>query len=145
MLLSGLTGLSVPGGSWFIDAGVRDAIEAGILEGPRIYCAGRNIGTYGSISDNEPSWVGAPDHSHIVLANTVDEMVVETRRQLKNGVDFVKLVDSVWGDKQTIAPEEMKDILRVGPGQLLDLTTEGGIKRTVQELRGGFLNGKSDL
>jgi imidazolonepropionase-like amidohydrolase len=111
MLLSGLTSISVPGGTWFIDAGVRDAIAAGILEGPRIYCAGRNIGTYESISDNEPSWVGAPDHSNIVLANSVSEMVVETRRQLKHGVNFIKLVDSVWGDKQTLAPEEMKAVV----------------------------------
>jgi imidazolonepropionase-like amidohydrolase len=111
MLLSGVTSISVPGGTWFIDAGVRDAIEAGILEGPRIYCAGRNIGTYESISDNEPSWVGAPDHSNIVLTNSVTEMVIETRRQIKHGVNFIKLVDSVWGDKQTIAPEEMKAVV----------------------------------
>jgi imidazolonepropionase-like amidohydrolase len=107
MLLSGVTSLSVPGGTWFIDVGVREAIKAGILEGPRIHCAGRNIGTYESISDNEPSWVGAPDHANIVLTNTPDEMVVETRRQIKHGVNFIKLVDSIWGDKQTIAPEEM--------------------------------------
>lgn len=111
VLRSGVTSVSVPGGAWFIDVGLRDAIKAKILEGPRIYCAGRFIATYGSIGDTEPSWVGTPEHSHTVLANSVTEMVMETRRQLKHGVDFIKLVDSFWGDEQTIAPEELKAVV----------------------------------
>ncbi|MBI3329069.1 MAG: amidohydrolase family protein [Nitrospinae bacterium] len=71
VLRSGVTSLSVPGGTWFIDVGIRDAISAGLIEGPRIYCAGRFIVTYGSITDNEPSWVGTPEHVNGVLANTV--------------------------------------------------------------------------
>jgi imidazolonepropionase-like amidohydrolase len=97
----------VPGGTWFIDAGVRDAINAGLIEGPRIFCAGRFIVTYGSITDNEPSWVGTPEHANGVLANTVADMITEVRRQCKHGVNFIKMADSTWGDIQTIAPEEL--------------------------------------
>src|ERR687887_33784 len=104
VLRSGVTSLAVPGGTWFIDVAVRDAIAAGLIEGPRIACAGQFIITYGSIIDNEPSWVGTPEHSIGVLANSVDEMITEVRRQCKNGVDFIKLADSTWGDTQTIAP-----------------------------------------
>jgi imidazolonepropionase-like amidohydrolase len=106
----GVTGLAVPGGTWFIDVALRDAITTGLLEGPRIACAGNFIVTYGSIIDNEPSWVGTPEHSIGVLANNVDEMITEVRRQCKNGVDFIKLADSTWGDTQTIAPEELAAI-----------------------------------
>lgn len=110
VLRSGVTSLSVPGGTWFIDVGIRDAIAAGLIEGPRIYCAGRFIITYGSIIDSEPSWVGTPEHSNGILANSVAEMVTEVRRQCKHGVDFIKLADSTWGDIQTIAPEEIKAV-----------------------------------
>jgi imidazolonepropionase-like amidohydrolase len=107
VLRSGVTSICVPGGTWFIDVGVRDAIAAGLIEGPRIFCAGRFIVTYGSITDNEPSWVGTPEHSNGTLANSVAEMITEVRRQCKHGVNLIKLADSTWGDFQTIAPEEL--------------------------------------
>jgi imidazolonepropionase-like amidohydrolase len=107
VLRSGVTSLSVPGGTWFIDVAVRDAIAAGLIEGPRIFCAGRFIVTYGSITDNEPSWVGTPEHVNGKLANSVDEMVTEVRRQCKHGVNYIKMADSTWGDLQTIAPHEL--------------------------------------
>jgi len=110
VLRSGVTSIAVPGGTWFIDVALRDAITAGVLEGPRIACAGNFIVTYGSIIDNEPSWVGTPEHSIGVLANNVGEMIAEVRRQCKNGVDFIKLADSTWGDTQTMAPEELAAI-----------------------------------
>src|SRR5207248_1374669 len=103
VLRAGVTSLAVPGGTWFIDVALRDAITAGLLEGPRIACAGNFIVTYGSIIDNEPSWVGTPEDSIGVLANKVDEMISEVRRQCKNGVEFIKLADSTGGDTQTIA------------------------------------------
>src|SRR5262249_14858657 len=56
VLRSGVTGISVPGGTWFTDVGVRDAIKLGLMEGPRMYVAGRMIVTYGCIEDDEPSW-----------------------------------------------------------------------------------------
>jgi imidazolonepropionase-like amidohydrolase len=112
VLRSGVTSLAVPGGTWFIDVALRDAITAGLCEGPRIACAGQFIITYGSIIDNEPSWVGTPEHSIGVLANNVDEMITEVRRQCKHGVDFIKLADSTWGDTQTIAPEELAAVVQ---------------------------------
>jgi imidazolonepropionase-like amidohydrolase len=112
VLRSGVTSIAVPGGTWFIDVALRDAIAAGLLEGPRIHCAGHFIVTYGSIIDNEPSWVGTPEHSIGVLANNVSDMISEVRRQCKHGVDFIKLADSTWGDTQTIAPEELSAVVQ---------------------------------
>ena len=111
VLRSGVTSLSIPGGTWFIEVGLRDAINAGLVEGPRIYTAGRFIVTYGSIGDYEPSWVGTPEHTLGVLANSVSDMITEVRRQTKHGVDFIKLADSTWGDTQTIAQEEMAAVV----------------------------------
>jgi imidazolonepropionase-like amidohydrolase len=112
VLRSGVTSISVPGGTWFTDVAVRDGIKLGLIEGPRVYCAGRMIVTYGSIEDEEPSWVGTPEHSIGVLANTAADMVTEVRRQCKHGVDFIKLADSRSGDTQTIAKEEIVAVVR---------------------------------
>jgi imidazolonepropionase-like amidohydrolase len=111
ILRSGVTSVSIPGGTWFIEVGLRDAINAGLIEGPRIYTAGRFIITYGSIADSEPSWVGAPEHTYGVLANNITDMITEVRRQTKHGVDFIKLADSTWGDTQTIAKEEIAAVV----------------------------------
>ena len=111
VLRSGVTSISIPGGTWFIEVGLRDAINAGLVEGPRIFTAGRFIVTYGSIGDYEPSWVGTPEHLLGVLANDVNDMITEVRRQTKHGVDFIKLADSTWGDNQTMSKEEVKAVV----------------------------------
>jgi imidazolonepropionase-like amidohydrolase len=112
VLRTGVTSIAVPGGTWFNDVAIRDAIKAGLIEGPRIACAGRFIVTYGGITDNEPSWVGTPEHVIGVLANDVSDMITEVRRQCKHGVDFIKLADSTWGDTQLMAPEELSAIVQ---------------------------------
>ena len=111
VLRAGVTSISVPGGTWFTDVGVRDAIRLGVLDGPRISCAGRMIITYGSIEDDEPSWVGTPDHGVGVLCNSAAEMVTEVRRQCKHGVNFVKMADSRSGEAQTLAREEIAAVV----------------------------------
>jgi imidazolonepropionase-like amidohydrolase len=106
-----VTSISVPGGTWFTDVGVRDAIKLGLMEGPRMYVAGRMIVTYGCIEDDEPSWEGTPDHSIGKLCNTADEMVTEVRRQSKHGVNFIKMADSRSGESQMLAKEEIAAVV----------------------------------
>jgi imidazolonepropionase-like amidohydrolase len=111
VLRSGVTSISVPGGTWFTDVGVRDAIRLGLMEGPRMYVAGRMIVTYGCIEDDDPSWEGTPDHSIGKLCNTADEMVTEVRRQGKHGVNFIKMADSRSGESQMLAREEISAVV----------------------------------
>jgi imidazolonepropionase-like amidohydrolase len=109
-LRAGVTSISVPGGTWFVDVYVRDAVKIGMLEGPRIFCAGRIIGPYGSIGDVEPAWERghqlAPDR-YGLLCNTPDEYVVEVRRQHKHGVNMIKLMDTTLGDAQVLSRREI--------------------------------------
>ena len=60
VLRAGVTSVSVPGGAWFSDVAVREAINAGLIEGPRIFCAGRLLSVLGGGGDREPHWVGTP-------------------------------------------------------------------------------------
>lgn len=111
VLRAGVTSISVPGGTFFTDVGVRDAIKLGVMEGPRMFVAGRMVITYGCIEDDEPSWEGTPEHSIGILCNTAAEMVAEVRRQHKHGVNFIKMADSRGGDSQMIAREEIAAVV----------------------------------
>lgn len=111
VLRAGVTGISVPGGKWFADVLVRDSVNAGLVEGPRIFCAGRGLTPYGGIFDTHPTWDPIPNSSAGVLCNTIDEYVRETRLQCKRGVDLVKVADSYWGDVQTITYEELSAVV----------------------------------
>jgi len=112
ILHAGVTSISVPGGKWFVDVTVREAVNAGLIEGPRIFCAGRALTPHGGIFDNStPTDPAGTEDSVGVLCNTVDDYIRETRRQCKRGVDMIKIADSYWGDTQTVSPEEIRAVV----------------------------------
>ena len=49
-----------------------------------------------------------------IRCNTLDEMIAEVRRQVKNGVDFIKLADSPYGEFQSFRDVELHDDRRPG-------------------------------
>jgi len=112
ILRAGVTGVSVPGGKWFVDATIREAIAGGLLEGPRVFCAGRALTPHGGIFDNStPANPAGTDDSVGVLCNTLDDFVRETRRQCTRGVDMIKIADSYWGDTQTVSLDELRAVV----------------------------------
>ena len=44
----------MPGGKWVTDVTVREAVEGGLFEGPRMVVAGRALSNYGGIFDPDP-------------------------------------------------------------------------------------------
>jgi imidazolonepropionase-like amidohydrolase len=104
ILRAGFTSVSVPGGKWFVDATLRDAVNAGMLQGPRIFCAGRALTPPGGIFDNRAVADDGdlPDDATGVLCRTVADFVAETRRQCEREVNMIKIADSRWGDEQTV-------------------------------------------
>ena len=63
--------------------------------------AGRYISTYNAIGSPWPTWMEHPPSSFAVLCNTRDEMITEVRREVKEGVDIIK----VAGDGDTLTNE----------------------------------------
>jgi imidazolonepropionase-like amidohydrolase len=113
ILRAGFTSISVPGGKWFVDATLRDAVNTGMLQGPRIFCAGRALTPPGGIFDNRPSANDdLPDDATGVLCQTVEDFVIETRRQCAHGVNMIKIADSRWGDEQTISREAIAAVVK---------------------------------
>ncbi|MGI5453556.1 amidohydrolase family protein [Streptomyces sp. CA-249302] len=108
VLRSGVTSISQPGGSYFIGVGLREAVNRGMIEGPRTISAGRYLSTSNSLTDWYPDSVGVPDGSIGVLTNTADEIKREIRHQIKAGVDLIKLADSPFGEFQAFTDDEMK-------------------------------------
>jgi len=110
MLRAGFTSISQPGGSYYIGVAVREGIRAGMVEGPRMTAAGRYLTTSNSLTDYYPDAVGVPDGSVGILTNTVHEMISEVRHQVKNGVDYIKIADSPYGEYQAFTNDELKHI-----------------------------------
>ncbi|MEA2652183.1 MAG: hypothetical protein QOI85_1904 [Chloroflexota bacterium] len=111
VLAAGVTGISQPGGSHFIGVALRDGIRAGRVKGPRMSTAGRYITTSNGLADFYPDSVGPVEGGIGIRCNTTDEMVTEVRRQVKNGVDFIKLADSIFGQYQSFRFEELQAIV----------------------------------
>src|SRR5947208_8743390 len=53
VLRTGVTSISVPGGTWFTEVAGRDAIKLGLMEGPGVYSARHVIVPYGWIEDED--------------------------------------------------------------------------------------------
>ena len=72
--------------------------------------AGRYIVTSNSLTGTEyPEAIGNPASMRGV-ANSLPEMLANVRRQVRDGVDFIKLADSPYGQWQAFTNDEMKAI-----------------------------------
>jgi imidazolonepropionase-like amidohydrolase len=113
VLRAGVTSIAVPGGKWFTDVTVREAVDAGLLEGPRMVVAARALSNSSGIFDPDPypAYEGSPADAAGVLCNTRDAFIRETRKQCRRGVDLIKIADSTWGDVQTVAEDEITAVV----------------------------------
>ena len=88
---AGYTAICSPGDAGQVSLSIRNAIDAGLFEGPRVMAAGPYITSHQGLTDWYPTWIGAPATSIGKLVTTVAEAVEEIRCQVKNGVDCVKI------------------------------------------------------
>jgi imidazolonepropionase-like amidohydrolase len=88
---AGYTAICSPGDAGQISLSIRNAINAGLFDGPRVMAAGPYITTHQGLTDWYPTWIGAPSTSIGKLVTTIDEAVEEVRWQVKNGVDCIKI------------------------------------------------------
>ncbi len=91
ILKSGFTSIMDPACSGLIAPAVRDAVNIGLIQGPRITASGRALTTQQGLYDWYPSWVGVPEPSTGVMTPTMDEAIRIIRQQAKDGVDAIKL------------------------------------------------------
>ena len=90
LLRAGVTGCLDADTIFNVSLDVRDAIEGGVVEGPRMACGGNALftsvgGTAGMLVPDEGS-IG-----YLRVTRTRDEIITEVRRQAKRGVDWIKV------------------------------------------------------
>jgi imidazolonepropionase-like amidohydrolase len=92
-LRAGFTSVRDMGPTWpFVDVDLRDAIEAGAVQGPRMMVAGAYVSSTGGAGDARQFsiYVDVPMVKN--LADGPDEIVKAVRTNLKNGADFIKIL-----------------------------------------------------
>ena len=88
---AGYTAICSPGDAGQISLSIRNAINAGLFDGPRVMAAGPYLTTHQGLTDWYPTWIGAPETSIGKLVQSIDAAIQEIRRQVKNGVDCIKI------------------------------------------------------
>ena len=103
VLLAGVTSACDPGGPVGVAAAVRDATDAGLIQGPRLSAAGRQITSQQGIGDTLPRWIDVAESSFGALVLSRDELLNEIRNEVKDGVDLVKIAGSGPGTTEWAA------------------------------------------
>lgn len=104
-------------GAMYDDAGLKKAIEKGVVPGPRMICATRAIvakGTYGPRSSS-PDVILPQGAAEVSNAN---EMMEEVRTQISKGADLIKIyADYRWGKNNeamaTFTEEEIAAAVKI--------------------------------
>ncbi len=114
LLQAGVTGFIDPDGIFDVTIDLRDAIEASVIQGPRMLCGGNALltsvgGTAGRLIPD----AGLRGYAKIVSGD--NEIKTEVRRQIKNGVDWIKVHvtgllprQKSKGEIQAWSPDELK-------------------------------------
>ena len=133
VLNAGYTSLADPASTNRVAASVRDAIHAGMFQGPRITCAGRQVTGRQGLGDWYPTWIGVPESSVGVLVRSLDEAIEEIRTQVKDRVDIIKF--AVDGLQRNRAGELMSGFNQAELSAMVEECHRLGVK-TITHARG---------
>jgi imidazolonepropionase-like amidohydrolase len=141
-LMAGFTTLRDLGseGAAYADIGLKQALQKGVIIGPRLIVAGPAIvatGAYGpkGFHDRAPVLLGA------VEADGHDNLIAEVRRQIGGGADWVKVyADYRWGPNGEARPTFSVDELRLivetarssGRPVVAHAATDEGMRRAIE-------------
>jgi len=115
-------------GAGSADTAVRDAINKGLIPGPRMRICGNAIDIIGGHEDA----IGFNPEQHVLsnatFADTADELVAAIRQQHKDGSDFVKIYET--------GPDAMRDGVLHTPYQYTPAQLKAAVEETAR-LGGG--------
>jgi imidazolonepropionase-like amidohydrolase len=94
VLQAGVTSAFDAATSYNVAQSVRDAINAGMFEGPRFAVSGRQITNHQGLEDSFPNNMEFPPGQAAVLVKTRDDLVEAVRYQVKDEVDAIKVSGS---------------------------------------------------
>ncbi len=91
LLLSGFTGAIGAGTGHNIDVSLKQAINAGLIQGPRLVACGKELVTTGDSVDSHPWFWNLEGEVHFDLCDGPDAFRKAARARVKEGVDIIKL------------------------------------------------------
>jgi imidazolonepropionase-like amidohydrolase len=128
-------------GAGYADVGLKQAIDQGIVPGPRVITTTKAMvatGAYGPRGGLAPEWAGAPVGAE--EASGVEEVARVTRDQIGRGADWIKVyADYRWGagepSRATFTLDELRRIVEVardaGRPVVAHAGTPEGMRRAV--------------
>ena len=126
-------------GAGYADVGLKQAIESGIIPGPRLIIAGPAIVATGSYGPKYASDVDVPQGAQ--EASGVEDVTRVAREQIGKGADVVKVyADYRWGPNEpsrpTFSQEELNAIVQTarsaGRPTVAHATTPEGMRRAIE-------------
>jgi imidazolonepropionase-like amidohydrolase len=93
-LLAGFTTVRNLGDQWGVSIALKRAVEQGKVKGPRVFTAGRSIGTRGGHADASNSWgpfLYSEDPRLDTVCNGADSCREAVRRRYQDGSDSIKI------------------------------------------------------
>ena len=127
-------------GCMYDDVGLKEAIEKGVIPGPRILCATRAIVATGSYGPKELAYDIESPHG-AAEADGIEGLTREVRTQIGHGADLIKVyVDYRWGidgkAEPTYTVEELKKVVEVatssGREVVVHSGTTEGMRRAIE-------------
>ncbi len=94
VLQAGVTSAFDAATTYDVAQAVRDAIDAGMFEGPRFAVSGKQLTTHQGLEDSFPNSVPYPVGQAGVLVKSNDDIIEQIRYQVKDRVDAVKVSGS---------------------------------------------------
>ncbi len=121
-LHAGVTSAREVGAGDFIDVGLRNAINAGIAEGPRLLVAGNSLGSTGGHCDSSPFPPERVKPSGPLqgVCNGPEECRLATRLQMKYGADVIKICASGG----VLSESDPVDVPQLTPAELTAIMSE---------------------
>jgi imidazolonepropionase-like amidohydrolase len=108
-LESGVTSCRDMGPTWpYVDVDLRNAIEKGVVPGPRLMVAGNYVSSTGGAGDARQFSIFVDVPIVRNLADGPDEIVKAVRTNFKNGADFVKILVTGAVTSKGIGPEQQQ-------------------------------------
>lgn len=116
ILQKGCTAIGDGGTRGYIASAIRDAVNKGVIAGPKVVAAGQMISGSGGIGDHTSAWGLYENDSFLgVTANGAEEVRTIVRKQIRSGVDWVKVTASgtpgngwINGETQDLSYTEIK-------------------------------------
>lgn len=121
-LEAGVTTVRVVGAADFVDVALRNAINEGLAEGPRMLVAGHAIGSTGGHCDSSPYPPNrvTPAGPMEGVCNGPEECRLATRLQMKYGADVIK----VCASGGVLSESDPVDVPQLTPDELHAIMTE---------------------